>query len=97
MRTVACTGYRWHWERGARQSGHDGWGMVAATPHAKWVSITSLRGARLHNPNGLLEGATLMRHVKLKTAEQFAGSRTDIERLLERAVHVNGPGGRSVP
>jgi len=74
---------------GARQFGYDGWGMAAVTPYTKWVSVTFLRGARLDDPDGLLEGATLMRHVKLRSVEQFAASRDAIRRMLKAAVHVN--------
>jgi len=74
---------------GAQQFGYNGWGMAAVTPYTKWVSITFLRGARLDDPDGLLEGATLMRHVKLKSTEQFEASRDAIRRLIEAAVRAN--------
>ena len=74
---------------GARQFGYDGWGMSAVTPYTKWVSVTFLRGAHLDDPDGLLEGATLMRHVKLRSTAQFEASRDAIKRLLEAAVLVN--------
>lgn len=70
---------------GARQFGYNGWGMAAVTPYTKWVSVTFLRGARLDDPDGLLEGATLMRHVKLRSVEQWAARRDAIKRLLEAA------------
>lgn len=74
---------------GARQFGYDGWGMAALTPYTKWVSITLVRGALLDDPDGLLEGATLMRHVKLKSAGQFAVCRHGIKRLLGAAAKLN--------
>jgi len=74
---------------GARQFGYNGWGMAAVTPYTKWVSVTFLRGARLDDPDRLFEGATLMRHVKLRSVEQFEASREAIKRLLESAVRAN--------
>ncbi|MRR31870.1 DUF1801 domain-containing protein [bacterium] len=74
---------------GARQFGYDGWGMAAVTPYTKWVSVTFLRGARLADPDALLEGATLMRHVKLKSTEQFGACRQAIKRLLDAAAKLN--------
>ena len=77
---------------GARQFGYNGWGMAAVTPYTKWVSITFLRGAVLADPDGLLEGATLMRHVKLRSSEQFAASRDAIKQLVEAAADANERG-----
>jgi hypothetical protein len=74
---------------GARQFGYDGWGMAAVTPYTKWVSVTFLRGARLADPDALLQGATLMRHVKLKSTEQFEVCRQAIKRLLDAAATLN--------
>jgi hypothetical protein len=48
-----------------------------------------LRGALLDDPEGLLEGATLMRHVKLRSTEQFAACRDAIKRLVEAAAKLN--------
>ena len=74
---------------GARQFGYDGWGMAALAPFTSWVSLAFLRGARLEDPNGLLEGTGAgVRHVKLRSAEQLAQTADAIRRLLEQAVSL---------
>lgn len=70
---------------GARQFGYDGWGMVAVTPFKNWVSVAFLRGARLDDPSGLLEGqSALIRQVKLRDADDLEAKR-DALRLLMKA------------
>lgn len=74
---------------GARQFGYDGWGMAALTPYAGWVSLGLLRGAALNDPHGLLEGTgALVRHVKLRSAEELSARRGPIRRLLEAAARI---------
>jgi hypothetical protein len=77
---------------GARQFGYDGWGMAALAPYRSWVSLGFLRGASLHDPDGLLEGTgTAVRHVKLRSAEEFARRRDAIKCLLQEAAGLNQP------
>lgn len=72
---------------GARQFGYDGWGMGALMPHKNWVSFVLLRGAVLEDPDGLLEGTgELVRHVKLRSAEELRARRDALTRLLRAAV-----------
>jgi len=74
----------------ARQFGYDGWGMAALTPYSEWVSLGFLKGARLPDPDGLLQGTgALVRHVKLTSPEELASKREPIRRLIEAAVFVN--------
>lgn len=71
---------------GARQFGYDGWGMAALAPHAGWVSLVFLRGATLDDPHALLEGSgALVRHVKLRSAEDLASKREPLRLLLQAA------------
>jgi len=71
---------------GARQFGYDGWGMAALTPYAGWVSLGFLRGAKLHDPDHLLEGSgALVRHVKLKSPAELTARREAIRQLLAAA------------
>ncbi len=74
---------------GARQFGYDGWGMVVVTPYKHLVRVTLMQGANMDDPDGLLEGAALMRHIKLSSLEQFAANRDAIRQLIEAAVHVH--------
>ena len=74
---------------GARQFGYDGWGMAALAPFTNWVSLAFLRGARLEDPDELLEGTGAgVRHVKLRSTEQLAQTADGIRRLLEQAVRL---------
>lgn len=74
---------------GARQFGYDGWGMAALTPYAGWVSLGLLRGAALDDPHGLLEGTgALVRHAKLRSAEELSARREPIRELLEAAAGI---------
>lgn len=68
---------------GVRQYGYGGWGMAALAPHAGWVSLAFLRGALLDDPAGVLEGSgRLVRHVKVRSAEQLARLAEPIRALL---------------
>jgi hypothetical protein len=74
---------------GARQFGYDGWGMAALAPFTNWVSLAFLRGARLEDPDGLLEGTGAgVRHVKLRSIEQLTQTEDAVRRLLEQAVRL---------
>lgn len=78
--TVDCAiGY------GARQYGYGGWGMAALTPHAKWVSLTIMQGAKLDVESDLLVGTSSMRHVKLSSAEDVEAHSTAIAEIIVAA------------
>lgn len=75
---------------GARQYGYDGWGMAALGPYTKWVSLMFMRGADLEDPERLLEGAgKKMRHVKLRSREEFDERRAAVVSLIEAAANLN--------
>jgi hypothetical protein len=75
---------------GIRQYGYDGWGMAALAAHAKWVSLMFMRGAKLTDDDGLLEGSgKLMRHVKLRSAEQLAQRREGLLGLIAQAARLH--------
>jgi len=75
---------------GERQFGYDGWGMAALTPYRGWVSLAFLRGTQLHDPTHLLEGSgALVRHVKLRSAEDLAVKREGLKSLIEQAARLN--------
>lgn len=74
-----------------RQLGYDGWGMAAVAPHAGWVSLLFLRGTRLRDEAGLLEGSgALVRHVKIRSLEEFRAKSTDLKNLVVEASQLNG-------
>jgi hypothetical protein len=75
---------------GARQFGYDGWGMAALAPAANWVSLAFLRGTALDDPDRLLEGTgRLVRHVKVRSREQYEAKREGVRRLLVAAARLN--------
>ena len=75
---------------GARQYGYDGWGMAALTPYTDRVSLAFLRGARLDDPAGLLEGTgRTVRHVKVRSMEQLAELDGPIRALVAAAAGLN--------
>ena len=75
---------------GIRQYGYDGWGMAALAAHAKWVSLMFMRGVKLTDDDGLLEGSgKLMRHVKLRSAEQLGQRRETLLALIAQATRLN--------
>ncbi len=75
---------------GARQYGYDGWGMLALQAHTKWVSLYFLRGAALEDDEGLFEGTgRVMRHVRLRSSEEFERHRGTLRRLIEAAAMLN--------
>lgn len=73
-----------------RQFGYDGWGMAALTPYAGWVSLGFLKGTTLSDPAGLLEGTgARVRHVKIRSGEDFAGKRENVRALVVQAGRLN--------
>jgi hypothetical protein len=82
--TDGVTGY------GIGQYGYGGWGMLALAAHANWVSLMFFRGADLQDQDGLLEGTgKKMRHVKLRSSEQFAQRCNALRTLIEEASRLN--------
>jgi hypothetical protein len=78
--TDAMTGY------GQRQYGYDGWGMAAVGANRRWASLMLFRGAHLPDPSGILEGSGKnMRHVKVRSLEQFEERRDAIRALVDAA------------
>ncbi|MGI6083124.1 MAG: DUF1801 domain-containing protein [Limnochordia bacterium] len=81
--TDGQTGY------GARQFGYDGWGMGALGAFSRWVSLVFFRGTDLHDPSGLLEGSgKRLRHVKLRSLDEFEKHRAALQELIEMASRV---------
>ena len=70
---------------GAHQYGYNGWGMAALTPFGKWISLTLLQGSRIEDPQGLLSGTAVMRHVRLGKLEQVRENRAPIAELIAAA------------
>lgn len=77
---------------GAHQFGYNGWGMAAISPHAKWVTFHLMGGARLPDPDGLLQGGTAMRHVKLQSPAQVAELEAPLRAWLAAARQLNAQG-----
>lgn len=74
---------------GQRQYGYDGWGMAALSPHKNWVSVILFRGAQLDIPEGLFEGGgPNMRHLKLRSHEEFEERRELLAGLIAAAVGI---------
>ena len=74
---------------GAKQYGYDGWGMAALSPYTKWVSLGFIRGAKLADPDGLLEGTgASVRHVKLRSPEELVERRAAIQKMLKAATKL---------
>lgn len=73
---------------GAYEHGYGGWGMAAVSPFAKWVPLTLMKGAELTDPDGLLTGTALMRHVKLSSFDELAEKRHSIVELLKSAAQA---------
>ena len=74
---------------GARQFGYNGWGMAAVSPHAKWVNLHFMAGARLPDPDGLLTGGAAMRHVKLHSPAQVEELDAHLRAWLTAATRLN--------
>ena len=75
---------------GARQYGHDGWGMAALSPFSKWVSLGFVRGKALDDPDRVLEGAgTTTRHLRLRSPEDLVRAAPSIRRFLKAAARLN--------
>lgn len=61
-------------------------GYAYILPHTSWVNLGFYQGARLPDPEGLLEGTgARMRHVKLRSKEETR--LPGVRRLLEEALH----------
>jgi hypothetical protein len=74
---------------GAHQHGYNGWGMAAATPYSKWVTLTLLAGTELADPGNLLEGSSAsMRHVKVRSVKHLFSMRSELEALLTAAADL---------
>lgn len=75
---------------GARQYGYNGWGMAAVVPYTNWVSLAFLAGAQLDDPAGILEGtSSTIRHVKVRSWEQFTDLRVSLQGLVGAAARLN--------
>lgn len=75
---------------GARQYGYNGWGMAALSAHNKWISLVFMRGTDLEDNDRLLEGTgKKVRHVKLRSLEQFEEKRSALSRLIKAASKLN--------
>src|SRR5690554_696068 len=71
---------------GAHQYGYGGWGMAALSAHAKWVRLVFMRAVELEDPTGILEGTGKnMRHVKVRSREQFEERTEALRSLIEQA------------
>jgi hypothetical protein len=78
---------------GARQYGYGGWGMAALQAHKGWVSLFFMQGAKLDDPEGVLEGSgTLLRHVKVRSEAALAERATAIRSLLTAAARLHQAG-----
>ncbi|MFA5551816.1 MAG: DUF1801 domain-containing protein [Trueperaceae bacterium] len=74
---------------GAHQYSYGGWGMAALGAHTKWVSLVFMRAVELHDSTGILEGTgKSLRHVKVRTPEQFAERAEAIRSLLQQAAEL---------
>lgn len=74
---------------GAHQYGYGGWGMAALSAHAKWVSLVFMRAVELDDSTGILEGTGKnLRHVKVRSAEQFAERAEAIRALVTQAAQL---------
>jgi hypothetical protein len=75
---------------GARQYGYNGWGMAALSAHNKWISLVFMRGTDLEDNDRLLEDTgKKVRHVKLRSLEQFEEKRSALSRLIKAASKLN--------
>jgi len=75
---------------GARQYSYGGWGMAALSAHSKWVSLVFMRAVELDDSTGILEGTGKnLRHVKVRTPEQFAERAAAIKALVAQAAALD--------
>ena len=74
---------------GKHQFGYNGWGMAAVTPYSRWVSLTLLHGSQLEDPEGLLIGTTMMRHLKPTSPDEVERHREAIESLVREAARLH--------
>ena len=70
---------------GAHQYGYNGWGMAALTPFGKWVSLTLLQGSKLEDPEHLLKGTAVMRHIRISKPADVREHRVEISCLVVAA------------
>ena len=71
---------------GAHQYSYGGWGMAALAAHSKWASLVFMRAVELDDSTGILEGTGKnLRHVKVRTPEQFAERAEAIKALVTQA------------
>lgn len=79
---------------GARQFGYNGWGMAAVSPHAQWVNLYLMQGARLPDPDGVLSGGAAMRHVKAASVAEVERLTPALRAVLAAAVRLHDDAGR---
>ena len=71
---------------GLHQYGYGGWGMAALGAHSTWVSLVFMRAVELNDETGILEGTgKKLRHVKIRSLEQFEERRAAMASLIEQA------------
>lgn len=74
---------------GLKQYGYDGWGMAALAAHSKWVSLMFMQGVNLEDQGNLLEGTgKKMRHIKLKSLQDFSEHKSNIIGLIKEAAKI---------
>lgn len=77
---------------GAHQYGYGGWGMAALAAHKKWVSLVFMRAVELNDPTAILEGTGKnLRHVKVRSREQFEERSDALRHLLKQAAGLPAP------
>lgn len=77
---------------GARQYGYNGWGMAAVMPYSKWVSLTMMQGSHLEDPERLLTGTAVMRHIKVSALTDIDKNRAAIAALVRAAAALYAHG-----
>jgi len=78
---------------GARQYGYGGWGMAALQAHKGWVALHLMQGAALPDPDGVLQGGgKQLRHVKLRSMDEFAANEERLRAIVGAARwHLEAP------
>lgn len=77
---------------GAKQFGYNGWGMVALSPHKKWVNLHFMKGAELSQAekSNVLEGkGKQLRHLKFSSLEEVEEKEKQLSSLLYKASKLN--------
>lgn len=81
---------------GVDQYGHDGWGVGVLGVAKNWVTLGFTQGAHLPDPRGIVEGTGRnVRHVKIRSAEEFEERREAIVSLLRDATNMAAPIGQA--